>query len=92
MKEGVMHTTAPDATTAQATGIALADAKVGEDLGLRDLHGKVNIKQGKIPIVKLPSMHRGGSRAVDLAKVKAYYDQFKPNWVGVMGAVGRAGL
>ena len=92
MKEGVMYTTAPDDTAAQATGIALADAKVGEDLGLRDLHGKVNIKHGKILIVKLPSIRRGGSRAADLAKVKAYYDQFKPDRVGVMGAVGRAVL
>jgi putative transcriptional regulator len=92
MKEGVMYTTAPDDTEAQARGIALADAIVGEDLGLRDLHGKVHIQQGKILIVKLPSIRRGGSRAVDLAKVKAYYDKFKPDRVGVMGAVGRAVL
>ena len=92
MKEGVMYTTAPDDSEAQATGIALADAEVGEDLGLRDLHGKVKIQHGKILIVKLPSIRRGGSRAVDLVKVKAYYDQFKPDRVGVMGAVGRAVL
>ena len=92
MKEGVMYTTAPDDRAAQATGTALVDANVGEDLGLRDLHGKVNIKHGKILIVKLPSIRRGGSRAVDLAKVKTYYGQFKPDRVGVMGAVGRAVL
>jgi putative transcriptional regulator len=92
MKEGVMYTIAPDDTEAQARGIALTDAIVGEDLGLRDLHGKVHIQQGKILIVKLPSIRRGGSRAVDLAKVKAYYDKFKPDRVGVMGAVGRAVL
>jgi putative transcriptional regulator len=92
MKEGVMYTTALDDAAAQATGTALADAKVGEDLGLRGLHGKVNIKHGKILIVKLPSIRRGGSRAVNLAKVKEYYDQFKPDRVGVMGAVGRAVL
>jgi putative transcriptional regulator len=92
MKEGVMYTTAPDNTYTEAKGIALADAKPGEDLGLKELHGKVKIKQGKILIVKLPSIRKGGSRAVDLAKVKAFYDEFKPDRIGVMGAVGRAVL
>ena len=92
MKEGVMYTTAADSTTAEAKGIALADAKPGEDLGLRDLHGKVKVNQGKILIVKLPSIRKGGSRAVDLAKVKAIYDEFAPDRIGVMGAVGRAVL
>ena len=50
------------------------------------------MKQGKILIVKLPSIRKGGSRAVDLVKLKAFYDEFKPDRVGVMGAVGRAVL
>ena len=29
---------------------------------------------------------------MDLAKVKAFYDEFKPDRIGVMGAVGRAVL
>ena len=92
MKEGVMYTVPPDSALTEAKGIALADAKVGEDLGLKDLHGKVKVKQGKILIVKLPSIRKGGSRAADLAKVKAFYDEFKPDRIGVMGAVGRAVL
>ena len=40
----------------------------------------------------MPSIRRGGSRTVDLAKVKAFYEEFKPDRVGVMGAVGRAVL
>ena len=74
----------------EAKGIALADADQGEDLALKELRGKVSIKQGKILIVKLPSIRKGGSRAADLAKVKEYYQQFKPDRVGVMGAVARA--
>lgn len=92
MKEGVMYTVAPNSPEAEAKGTALADAAVGEDLGLKDLQGKVKMKQGKILIVKLPSIRKGGSRAVDLAKVRAYYDEFEPDRVGVMGAVGRAAL
>jgi putative transcriptional regulator len=92
MKEGVMYTAPVDGTATEAKGIALADAKPGEDLGLKELHGKVKMKQGKILIVKLPSIRKGGSRAVDLVKLKAFYDEFKPDRVGVMGAVGRAVL
>ncbi len=92
MKEGVMYTVSPDNAAFEAKGIALADAKPGEDLGLKELHGKVKMKQGRILIVKLPSIRKGGSRAVDLVKLKVFYDEFKPDRVGVMGAVGRAVL
>ncbi len=92
MKEGVMYTVRPDSELTEAKGTALVDAKVGEDLGLRDLHGKVKVKKGKILIVRLPSIRKGGSRAADLAKVKGFYDEFKPDRIGVMGAVGRAAL
>jgi putative transcriptional regulator len=92
MKEGVMYTIAPNDPLCQAQGTALSDAKAGEDLGLKDLHGKLKVKQGKILIIKLPSIRRGGSRAVDYTRIKAFYAEFKPDRIGVMGAVGRAVL
>jgi putative transcriptional regulator len=92
MKEGIMYAVAKDNISAEAKGIAMTNASAGEDLGLKNLRGKVKLRKGKILIVKLPSIRRGGSRAVDLAKVKAFYDEFKPDRVGVMGAVGRAVL
>lgn len=92
IKEGVLYTVAADSPMAEAKGIALDDAIAGEDVGLRNLQGKLQIKYGKILIVTLPSIRRGGSRAVDLVKVRALYDEFKPDRVGVMGAVGRAVL
>lgn len=92
MKEGVMYTIAPDNPQTQAKGTALADAAAGEDLGLKDLQGKVHVQQGRILIVKLPSIRKGGSHATDMAKVNAFLQEFKPDRVGVMGAVGRAVL
>jgi putative transcriptional regulator len=92
MKEGIMYTLSPEDAQSEAHGIALADAQPGQDLGLRDLKGKIKMQQGKILIVKLPSIRKGGSRRVDFAKVKAYYDEFAPDRVGVMGAVARAVL
>ncbi|MDR0373216.1 MAG: winged helix-turn-helix transcriptional regulator [Nitrososphaerota archaeon] len=92
MKEGVMYTSPIENPQTQARGIALTNAQTGEDLGLKNLHGKLYVKQGKILIVKLPSIRRGGSNATDITKVQIYYDEFKPDRIGVMGAVGRAVL
>ena len=91
-KEGIFYTVPTNNPDTEAVGTATTDANPGEDLGLKDLKGKVKLKQGKILIVKLPSIRKGGSRAADLAKVQAFYDEFKPDRIGVMGAVGRAVL
>jgi len=90
MKGGVVYTVA--AESSEAKGTAMEDAEPGEDLGLKDLHGKLGVKEGKILILRLPSMRKGGSRSVDLQRVRALYEEFKPDRVGVMGAVGRAVL
>jgi putative transcriptional regulator len=90
MKKGVLYAVAKSNPSAEAFGTATTDASRGEDVGLKDLQGKVKLKQGRILIVKLPSIRQGGSRAVNVAKVRAFYEEFKPDRVGVMGAVGRA--
>jgi putative transcriptional regulator len=92
MKEGIMYTVSSDNALAEAKGTALMDAYPGEDLGLKDLHGKMTVKQGIILIAKLPGIGKGGSRATDLDKVELYLEEFKPDRIGVMGAVGRAVL
>lgn len=92
MKEGIMYTVPAESPSVQAKGVALADAQVGEDLGLKNLQGKLKAKKGRILIVKLPSIRKGGSRATDLIKIQAYLEEFKPDRIGVMGAVGRAVL
>jgi putative transcriptional regulator len=91
-KEGIFYTVPTDDLATEAVGIATNDANPGEDIGLKELKGKVKLKQGKILIVKLPSIRKGGSRAADLAKIQSYIDEFKPDRIGVMGAVGRAVL
>lgn len=91
-KEGIFYTVPLGDQQIEAVGIATTDAEAGEDIGLKDLKGKVKLKQGKILIIRLPSIRRGGSRATDLKKIKTYFDEFKPDRIGVMGAVGRAVL
>jgi len=90
MKKGVLYAVAESNPAAEAFGTATTDASRGEDVGLKDLQGAVKSRRGKILIVKLPSIRQGGSRAADVAKIRAFYDEFKPDRVGVMGAVGRA--
>ncbi len=90
MKGGVIYTVPPEHSVAR--GIAVDDALPGEDLGLKEMQGKLSVKEGKILIIKLPSIRRGGSRSVDLQKVKTLYEEFKPDRIGVMGAVGRSVL
>ena len=90
MKKGILYAVAESNPEAEALGTTTTDASRGEDVGLKDLEGKVKLEEGKILIVKLPSIRQGGSRAVDVAKVRAFYEEFKPDRIGVMGAVGRA--
>ncbi len=92
MRGGIMYTVAPGDSATEAKGTAMSDASAGEDLGLKNLQGKVKVKQGRILIIRLPSISKGGSKAVDLEKVKMFHDEFRPDRVGVMGAVGRAVL
>ena len=49
MKEGVMYTVPPDNAASEAKGIALADAKPGEDLGLKESAWKSEGETGKNP-------------------------------------------
>jgi putative transcriptional regulator len=92
MREGVIYTVPVDSPLTQAKGVALTDAAAGEDLGLKEIHGKVKVNHGNILIIKLPSIRQGGSRATDIKKIEALYKSFKPDRIGVMGAVGRAVL
>ena len=87
VKDGVLYTVAPKHPDAKASGIAATDASPGEDVCLKNLRGKVKLKLGKILLVKLPSIKEGGSRAVDLGKVKKLHEEFRPDRIGAMGAV-----
>lgn len=91
-KGGIFYTVAVNDPEVEAVGVAGNNAEPGEDIGLKDLKGKVKLKQGKILIVKLPSIRKGGSRTADMEKIKKFIDEFKPDRIGVMGAVGRAVL
>jgi putative transcriptional regulator len=91
MREGVLYAV-PFKNTSIASGKAISDAEPGEDVGLIDLRGQIRLEPGKVLIVELPSINEGGSRAVDIDKVRRLYNEFRPHKIGVMGTVGRAVL
>lgn len=92
MKDGVLCAVASASVDAEAFGIAINDANAGEDVGLKDVKGIVKVPPGKVLLVRLPSIKEGGSRAVDIAKVRKLHDAFQPDRIGVIGVVGRAVL
>lgn len=52
-----------------AKGIAASDAKSGQDVGISNIEGIIELEQGKVTILKVPGIQRGGSRNVDLARL-----------------------
>ncbi len=66
-------------------GIAAMDAKKGEDLGVKNLKGIMEIDYGKIDVYVMPEISEGGSRKVDKEKISKLIKGYKK--VGVCGAV-----
>ncbi|MEM2912158.1 MAG: winged helix-turn-helix transcriptional regulator [Candidatus Bathyarchaeia archaeon] len=92
MRNGVLYALPFKEQIAKAYGTAVSSAEEGEDISLKDLKGEIELETGRILIVKLPSANEGGSKAVDMEKVRMLHEEFKPDRVGVMGTVGRAVL
>lgn len=93
MKNGLLFAT--DKHERGAKGIAVTDAKQGEDVGVSDIEGLVELTRGKVTILEVPSIQEGGSRQVDLAKLKAQLNQQRQ--IGAIGiealaALRRAGI
>ena len=54
-----------------ARGIAVTSAKGGDDVGVANIEGLVEITRGEITILEVPSIQDGGSRKVDLKQLKS---------------------
>jgi len=68
MKDGLLFTTGN--TDRGATGIAVAAAKKGDDVGISNIEGIVDLVMGKITVLRVPGIQKGGSANVDLVKLK----------------------
>jgi putative transcriptional regulator len=68
MKDGMLVAGTYDGRGAK--GIAVTDAEAGEDVGVSDIEGILELDQGKVTILKVASIQRGGSRNVDLVRLR----------------------
>jgi len=64
-------------------GIAVSNAKKGEDVGISNVEGVIKLETGKATLAKVPNVQQGGSRSVDLAKLKQEVDRAR-----LVGAIG----
>lgn len=49
-----------------ASGVTIAEARAGEDVGVSNLKGLISLKEGTVTVCKVPRVQMGGSRNVDL--------------------------
>ena len=68
MRDGLLYAT--DDPNASARGTAASDAEKGEDVGVSNIEGIVPLEVGKVTVVRLPGIRRGGSRRADIDKLK----------------------
>lgn len=69
MKEGLLFATSR--IGGGAVGIATSDARAGEDVGVSNIEGIVSLEVGKVTILRVPGVQSGGSRMVDIDRLKA---------------------
>ena len=82
MKDGLLFASNKLARGA-AKGIAVFDARKGEDVGISQIEGVIEMEMGEVIICKVPDVREGGSRNVDLARLKEELD--KGRLVGTIG-------
>jgi len=81
MKDGLLY--ASNQIGDGANGIASENAKAGEDIGVTDIEGILALETGRITVLEVPAIQNGGSRNVDLTKIKKGLGEAR-----LVGAVG----
>ena len=76
MRGGLLLAT--DDLSVGAKGIATADATEGEDVGVTNIQGIIGLDTGKVTILEVPNMQKGGSRKVDLDRLQSASRGRKP--------------
>jgi len=69
MKNGLLFATSQ--TNGGARGIAVSSVSQGEDVDVSNIEGLVELTRGKVTILQVPSIQKGGSRKVDPKRLRA---------------------
>ncbi|MFC1919038.1 winged helix-turn-helix transcriptional regulator [Chloroflexota bacterium] len=81
MKNGVLVATIDSGQGAK--GIAVSDARKGEDVGVSNVEGIVPLETARITILKVPGIQRGGSNSVSDTALKR--EMNKNRLTGIIG-------
>jgi len=68
MHDGLLYVDTKEVTN--ATGVTITEARAGEDIGVTDLRGLLDLENGSITVCKIPRIERGGSRNVDIDRLR----------------------
>ncbi|MDD3043243.1 MAG: MarR family transcriptional regulator [Methanosarcinaceae archaeon] len=68
MENGLLYVSLTEETG--ATGMLISDAIAGEDVGVTDLRGLIDLETSSITVSKVPRIERGGSKNVDLERLR----------------------
>lgn len=86
MKDGLLFASR-QLSKGEARGIAVLDATKGEDVGISQIEGVIELEMGEVIICKVPDVREGGSRNVDSARLKEELDKGR-----LVGAIGNEAL
>ena len=81
MKDGLLFAT--NQIDGGARGIAASSVRQGEDVDVSNIEGLVELTRGKVTILQVPSIQKGGSRQVDLKRLQAQVNNSQQ-----VGAIG----
>ncbi len=86
MKDGLLFASR-QLSKGEARGVAVLDATKGEDVGISQIEGVIELEMGEVIICKVPDVREGGSRNVDFARLKEELDKSR-----LVGAIGNEAL
>jgi putative transcriptional regulator len=69
MKNGLLFATSQ--INSGARGIAVSSVGQGEDVDISNIEGLVDLMRGRVTILQIPGIQKGGSRQVDLERLRA---------------------
>lgn len=85
MKDGLLI--AGPASRTRARAVVVTGAKRGEEVGVSNIEGMIELETGQVTIVRVPGIQRGGSRRVDADRLGQ-----AASASSLAGAIGMEGL
>jgi cobalt/nickel transport system ATP-binding protein len=90
LREGVLMAVPPEHAETKAFGKTLHPARKGDDIPIHYLNGEIEPSRGLIHVVRVPGIREGGSKIVNLHRIKKILDEKKPERIGAMGTSAKA--